>query len=97
MRMPLAMISFEALRMTMLPSRKARPECAPPPTETRSVSSVTSRTASIGTPSHSLINCAKLVSWPCPCDTVPITTSTKPSGATVTSARSRGAPVAVSI
>ncbi len=35
-RMPLAMISLDALSMTMLPSRSARPECEPPPTETRS-------------------------------------------------------------
>ena len=39
-----------------------RPEWAPPPTDTRSVSPVTNRTLSIGTPSHSVTNCAKLVS-----------------------------------
>ncbi len=82
--------------MTMLPSRMPRPECAPPPTVTRSVSPLTKRTASIGTPSHSVINCAKLVSWPWPCETTPITSSTMPSGCTVISAFSRGTPVAVS-
>ena len=43
-------------------------------------------------------SCAKLVSCPWPCDTVPTTTSISPlpSGLTVISARSRGAPVAVS-
>ena len=56
------MMSFEAFSMTMLARRNARPECEPPPTETRSVSPVTSRTLSIGTPSHSPISCAKLVS-----------------------------------
>ena len=82
--------------MTMLPSRRARPECAPPPTETRAVSPVTRRMQSYGTPSHSLTSWAKLVSCPWPCDTVPIATSTAPSGITVISAFSRGAPVAVS-
>ena len=100
MRSPFSMISFDEFSMTILPSLSARPEWAPPPTETRSVSPVTRRTLSNGTPSHSLINWAKLVSWPWPCDTVPITTSTVPptgpSGRTVTSAFSRGAPVAVS-
>ena len=56
----------------------------------------TSRTLSKGTPSHSVTSCAKLVSWPWPCETIPITTSTRPSGLTVISARSRGTPVAVS-
>ena len=44
-------------------------------------------------PANRVTSCAKLVSWPCPLDSVPITTSTRPSGATVTSAHSRGAPV----
>ena len=78
MRSPFAMISFDAFSMTMLPRRNARPECAPPPTETRSVSPVTSRTLSNGTPSHSVISWAKLVSCPWPCDTVPTTSSTMP-------------------
>ena len=51
---------------------------------------------SIGTPSHSVTSCAKLVSWPWPFETVPTTTSTRPSACTVISARSRGTPVAVS-
>ena len=97
MRRPFSMISSDAFSMTMLARRNERPECEPPPTATRSVSPVTSRTLSIGTPSHSVISCAKLVSWPWPLDTVPTTTSTMPvAGSTVTSARSRGAPVAVS-
>ena len=37
--------------------------------------------------------CAKLVSWPWPLGCVPITTSTRPSGFTVISVRSRGAPI----
>ena len=90
------MMSRDAFSMTMLARRKARPECEPPPTDTRSVSPVTSRTLSSGTPSHSVTSCAKLVSWPWPFDTVPTTISTMPSGNTVISARSRGAPVAVS-
>ncbi len=61
-----SMMSREAFSMTMLASRSARPECEPPPTDTRSVSPVTRRIASIGTPSHSLISCAKLVSCPWP-------------------------------
>ena len=40
--------------ITIVPSRMPRPECAPPPTDTRSVSPVTKRTHSIGTPSHSV-------------------------------------------
>ena len=50
-------------------------------------------TLSNGTPSHSVTSCAKLVSWPCPEDMVPITSSTRPSGSTVISVRSRGAPL----
>ena len=96
MRSPLAMISFDAPSITMLPSRSARPECEPPPTETRAVSPCTSATLSSGTPSHSLTSWAKLVSCPWPLETVPMTTSTTPSGCTVISARSRGTPVAVS-
>ena len=98
MRSPFSMMLFDAFSMTMLASRSARPECAPPPTETRSVSPVTRCTLSSGTPSHSVTSCAKLVSCPWPCDTVPTTTSIMPlpSGFTVISARSRGAPVAVS-
>ncbi len=96
MRIPLAMISFDAPSMTMLPIRSARPECEPPPTDTRAVSPCTSAMLSIGTPSHSLTSCAKLVSCPWPLETVPMTTSTTPSGCTVISARSRGTPVAVS-
>ena len=45
--------------MTIEPSRMPRPECAPPPTVTRSVSPATKRTLSIGTPSHSQISWAK--------------------------------------
>jgi hypothetical protein len=49
-----------------------------------------------GTPSHSVTSCAKLVSCPCPDDMVPITSSTRPSGSTVISVRSRGAPLVIS-
>ena len=73
-----------------------RPEWAPPPTVTRSVSPVTKRTLSIGTPSHSTISWAKLVSWPWPCEVTPMISSTKPSGETVISAFSRGTPVEIS-
>ena len=82
--------------MTIEPSRMPRPEWAPPPNVTMSVSPAMKRTDSIGTPSHSVINCAKLVSWPWPCETTPMTRSTTPSGLTVISAFSRGTPVAVS-
>ena len=41
-------------------------------------------------PSHSVTSWAKLVSWPCPDDIVPITSSTWPSGSMVISVRSRG-------
>ena len=60
------------------------------------VSPCTNDTLSNGTPSHSLTSWQKLVSCPWPLDTVPMTTSTTPSGCTVISARSRGTPVAVS-
>ena len=43
------MMSRDAFSMTMLARRNARPECEPPPTDTRSVSPVTSRTVSIET------------------------------------------------
>ena len=82
--------------MTMLPSRSARPECAPPPTDTKAVSPVISLTLFSGTPRNSWTSWAKVVSWPWPCDTVPIATSTTPEGFTTISAFSRGAPVAVS-
>ena len=42
---PFAMISFDAPSITMLPSRSARPECEPPPTETRAVSPCYQRNA----------------------------------------------------
>ncbi len=83
--------------MTMPASRIERPECEPPPTGTTSVSPVIRRTSSAGTPSHSVMSCAKLVSWPCPLDSVPMTTSMRPSGITVISARSRGAPLVTSM
>ena len=54
---------------------------------------VTSRTCSGSTPSQSARIWAKLVSWPWPADSVPRTSSTRPAGSTVISARSRGAPV----
>ena len=52
---------------------------------TTAVSPVTSRTCSGVTPSWSASTCAKVVSWPCPLDCVPATTSTKPSARTLTS------------
>ena len=79
--------------MTTAPRRIERPECEPPPTDATSVSPVSSLTRSRPTPNHSAMSCAKLVSWPCPADSVPSTTSIRPSGRTVISARSRGAPV----
>ena len=87
------MMPSEAWWIVVAASRIERPECEPPPTDTRSLSSVTRRTLSAGTPSHSLASWAKLVAWPCPADSVPITISTRPSGSTVTSARSAGAPL----
>ena len=61
--------------MIRLASRMPRPEWAPPPNFTMSVSWVMMRTLSIGTSYHSVTSCAKLVSWPWPCELVPITTS----------------------
>ena len=55
MRMPFSMMPSEDFLMTIEPSRMPRPEWAPPPTVTRSVSPATKRTHSIGTPSHSVI------------------------------------------
>ena len=54
MRFPLAMIAWDDLWITMLASRMPRPEWEPPPNLTMSVSPVTSRTRSNGTPSHSV-------------------------------------------
>ena len=82
--------------MIWLASRMPRPEWAPPPNFTMSVSWVMMRTFSIGTSYHSLTSWAKLVSWPWPCEVVPMTTSIQPSGCTVISVRSRATPVAVS-
>ncbi len=64
MRKPFSMMPSEDFLMTIEPSRMPRPECAPPPTVTRSVSPAMTRTLSIGTPSHSVTSWAKLVSWP---------------------------------
>ena len=79
--------------MTKPAMRIERPECEPPPTGTMSVSPWISRTA---LERHAEpvadTHCAKLVSWPWPLASVPITTSTSPDGSTVTSARSRGLP-----
>ena len=74
-----------------------RPECEPPPTATRSVSPAISRTRSGSTPSHSAMSWGNAVSWPWPAERVPMITSMKPSGCAVTCARSRGAPVAISM
>ena len=89
----LAITASDALPMTMPASRIERPEWEPPPTGTTSVSPWIRCTQSSGTPSQSVTSCAKLVWWPCPLDSVPIATSTRPSGATVTLVHSRGAPV----
>jgi hypothetical protein len=94
---PFSTIRSAALAITTPPSRMERPEWEPPPTGTRSVSPVMRRTWSISTPNHSTTNWAKLVSCPWPEDRVPITTSMTPSGRTVICARSRGAPVAISM
>ncbi len=76
--------------MTMPASRIERAECEPPPSLTMSVSLSLTWTSSNGTPSHSATHCAKVVSWLCPLESVPTTTSTRPCGCTVMSARSRG-------
>jgi hypothetical protein len=73
--------------------RIERPECEPPPTLTTSVSPATMSMRSTGTPSKSDITCAKLVSCPWPLAWVPMMTAMRPSGVTVTSARSLGAPI----
>ncbi len=90
MRLPRAMIALEQVPITIEANRIERPECEPPPTGTMSVSPCTSFTCSNGTASHSLTHCAKLVSCPCPLDSVPIATSTSPSGLTVIFDHSRG-------
>ena len=79
--------------MTVPAWRIERPECEPPPTLTMSVSPRMMSTVSTGSASRSAATCAKLVSWPWPLGCVPITTSTRPAGFTVISARSRGAPI----
>ena len=79
-RAPRATIWSEASAITTAPRRIERPERDPPPTATRSVSPVTRRTCSRSTPSHSARIWAKLVSWPWPADSVPRTSSIRPSG-----------------
>ncbi len=79
--------------MTTAAMRIERPECDPPPTGATSVSPVMRRTCASSTSNHSAMSCAKLVSWPCPDESVPMTTSMRPSGSTRISARSRGTPV----
>ena len=79
--------------MTTAPSRIDRPDAVPPPTGIRSVSPAMSFTFPWSTPNHSAMSWGKLVSCPWPADSVPRTTSMRPSGRTVISARSRGSPV----
>ena len=93
MRRPLSTIWSDALAMTTPARRIERPECDPPPTEATSVSPVIRRTCRTSTSNHSAMSWAKLVSWPWPAESVPMTTSIRPSGRTVISARSRGMPV----
>ena len=57
------------------------------------MSPVIRRTCPTSTSNHSAMSWAKLVSWPWPAESVPMTTSIRPSGRTVISARSRGMPV----
>ncbi len=64
MRLPLAISASDALPMTMPASRIERPEWEPPPTGTMSVSPWIRFTQSNGTPSQSVMSCAKLVRWP---------------------------------
>ena len=90
------MISSVAWPMIVAANFIERPECEPPPAMTRLVSWATYAMLSNGTPSHSVTSCAKLVSWPCPEFIVPMTSSTLPSGSTVISVRSRGAPEVIS-
>ena len=91
--MPFAISSAAAFAITTPAWRMERPECEPPPTLTMSVSPMMMLTVSTGTPSMADATCAKLVSWPWPLGWVPITRSTRPSGVTVISVRSRGAPI----
>ena len=86
----------DALPMTTPPIRIERAECEPPPIGTMSVSPWISLMRSTSTPSHSPTHCAKLVSWPWPLDSVPIETSTRPSGFTSTFDHSRGEPLVIS-
>ncbi len=77
--LPFSMTASAALPMTMPASRIERAECEPPPSLTISVSLSMTLTSSNGTPSHSATHCAKVVSWLCPLESVPTTTSTLPS------------------
>src|SRR5438034_478825 len=89
MRRPLSITASAALPMTKPAMRIERPECEPPPTGMMSVSPCTRWIDSNGTPSHSLTHCAKLVSCPCPLDSVPTATSNLPTGAAVGCGRRR--------
>src|SRR5262249_52384523 len=68
MRFPRAISASDALPMTMPASRMDRPEWDPPPIGTMSVSPWIKFTQAKGTPSQSVMSCAKLVRCPCPLD-----------------------------
>ena len=55
------------------------------PKSTFEVSPCTMSTFSIGTPRRSATTCAKVVSWPWPCECEPVNTVTLPVGCTRTS------------
>ena len=84
MRLPLSMIASDALPMTMLASRIERPEWEPPPTGTTIGVAVDQMHAveRHAEPFGDQLREAGLVALAL--DRVPITTSTRPSGATVT-------------
>ena len=94
---PVAMRASDASTAALPPRTIEREAKVPTPFATRSVSPMTMLTVSKGTPSRSATTWAKTVSWPWPCDWLPIGTSTIPVGSTRTSAYSWGRPPVPSV
>ena len=70
--------------MALPPTAMLREPAVPLPIGIMSVSPCTISTSSMGTPSSSATTCAKVVTWPCPCEWVPVNTVTLPEGCTRT-------------
>src|SRR5215475_14852253 len=84
----LASILSSALTIADIPTAPEREPYVPMPNCTLSVSPCTTETFSNGMPRRSETSCAKVVSCPCPCAWLPVSTSTEPVGLTRTSADS---------